>query len=104
MPYLPDVDRRDALDSGEAPQDGAELNYVISRHVDRFIESHGLSYHTLEEIDGCLGLAQHEFRRRVVKPYEDMKWMDNGEVFTFAYAELMARAQGRDPMSGARGE
>ena len=88
MPYLASDDRRATLDAGAVPQDGAELNYVIARLVDRFIGAHGLSYHTLEEIDGALGLSQHEFRRRIVADYEDLKAEHNGEVFTFAIGAL----------------
>jgi hypothetical protein len=88
MPYLREPHRRANLAAGGQPQDGAELNFVISTLVDRFIEQHGLTYHTLEEIDGALGLAQFEFRRRIVAPYEDRKLTQNGDVFSALVAGL----------------
>ena len=89
MPYLREPHRRSDLAAGGQPQDGAELNFVISTLVDRFIQQHGLSYHTLEEIDWrARGLAQHEFRRRIVGPYEDMKCSQNGDVYSALVAGL----------------
>lgn len=85
MPYLSDPARREALEPELDIQSGAELNFVIARLVDRFVHDHELSYHTLEEIDGALGLAQHEFRRRVVARYEDEKCAANGEVYTWTW-------------------
>jgi hypothetical protein len=83
MPYLPSPERRAALEPDLPVADGAELNYVIARLVDRFVHDHGISYHTLEEIDGALGLSQHEFRRCVVAPYETLKRSQNGGVYTW---------------------
>lgn len=112
MPYLRDLARRLSLtprvrrpycaknvDPDMAPPaEGAELNFLISDLVDEFIERHGLSYHTLEEIDGALGLAQHEFRRRVVGPYEDLKIEENGEVFSFTVGELKDLRRARNAL------
>lgn len=43
----------------------------------------GLSYATLAEVDGVLGLTQEEFRRRIVAPYEDKKRASNGDLAAF---------------------
>lgn len=92
MPYLSSGVRRAALEPQMRPQDGAELNYVICRLIDRYIADAGLRYPTLQAIDGALDLAKAEFQRRVVEPYEQMKLFDNGEVFIHAYPELMKLA------------
>ena len=91
MPYLADKQRRDQLESCGAPDDGAELNYIISRMVDFYVERHGLNYHVLEEIVGALESAKAEFQRRVVGPYEKLKLQENGEVFRFCAQQIAAR-------------
>jgi hypothetical protein len=82
MPYLREHHRRLELIAGDAlPQDGAELNFLICDMIDSFIARKGESYANLAEADAALGLAQHEFRRRIVARYEDEKLAENGEVF-----------------------
>lgn len=81
MPYLADKTRRLWLQSGGLPDDGAELNYLVSYLADKFVQTHGLSYHTLEEIVGALESAKAEFQRRIVGPYEEIKLRDSGEVY-----------------------
>lgn len=91
MPYLRSKKRRKELTphaQWESCADGAELNFLICTQIDLFIKTHGLSYHTLEEIDGALDLARLEFVRRIVAPYEEIKRVENGEVFHHAAKEL----------------
>jgi hypothetical protein len=82
MPYLREHHRRLALIAGDTlPQDSAELNFLICDMIDSFIARKGENYANLAEADAALGLAQHEFRRRIVATYEDKKLAENGEVF-----------------------
>ena len=85
MPYLREQQAREDLDAGNVrpPADGAELNYAICRLVDQFLVAHGVTYAHLAEVDAALSLSQHEFRRRIVAPYEDDKCQENGDVFSW---------------------
>ena len=85
MPYLREQQAREDMDAGNVrpPADGAELNYAICRLVDQFLVAHGVTYAHLAEVDAALSLSQHEFRRRIVAPYEDDKCQENGDVFSW---------------------
>jgi hypothetical protein len=94
MPYLASKKRRAELADALKPvklADGAEFNYVICHLADRFVGEHGLQYHTLEEIKGAIFGAVAEFHDRVVRPYEDIKRRENGDVFRRCEKELSAR-------------
>lgn len=81
MPYIEPVDR-DALESGEvAPRTAGELNFVLTRLVDDYVERNGLRYATLNEVVGVLECAKLELYRRLAAPYEDRKRQENGEVY-----------------------
>ena len=41
----------------------------------------GKCYATMNEIVGALECAKHEFQRRVMNNYEDLKCKENGDVF-----------------------
>jgi hypothetical protein len=58
MPYIPDLDRRAALDVGETfAQNVGELNYRITRILDSWLSKVGVSYTHLNravgEIEAC---------------------------------------------------
>ena len=94
MPYLKDWSRRAELAKDQPKlENGAEFNFVISYLADEFIERHGLSYHTLEEIIGALEAAKQEFLHRVVDPYEAMAANRNGDVYLHTAALLEAHAE-----------
>lgn len=61
------------------PTDG-DLNYVITKLCLAYVEQHGKSYHTLNDITGALECAKLEFNRRLIGPYEDSKIKENGDV------------------------
>lgn len=69
-----------------------ELNFVISKAVDTYLRNkirHGskITYCLMNEVVGALQLAQDEFKRRFVYPYEDRKIQENGDVYTFHLEE-----------------
>ena len=82
MPYITD-DRRKALNEGAPPQAAGELNYMVTRAVDRFLWQFGEepSYFTLNEAIGVLECAKLEMYRRICAPYEDIKCQQNGDVY-----------------------
>lgn len=80
MPYVKQ-DTRDLLDHGYPPQTPGELNYNVTRLVVNYVNNHGLSYATINEIVGALEGAKLEFYRRVAAPYEDTKITENGDVY-----------------------
>ena len=67
MPYItPDI--REDLDSGRnAPATPGSLNYVITKMVDDYVGTHGLSYATINDVIGVFECAKAEFYRRVNK-------------------------------------
>lgn len=84
MPYIK-KERRDELhclttDVWNIETKG-ELNYVITNLITSFLEKHGTSYSTINDIVGALDCAKSEFYRRVAVPYEDKKIEENGDVY-----------------------
>lgn len=88
MPYIPSVDRS-ALDTEpqlRRPRNAGELNYVITRTVNRYIQQQITAsgkqlYTTLNEAIGVLECAKLELYRRVATPYENEKMKQNGDVY-----------------------
>ncbi len=80
MPYIKQEDRTVATRLN--PRTPGELNYAITMLAKGYIESHGLSYQTINDIDGAMSGASKEFYRRIAAPYENLKCRENGDVFT----------------------
>jgi Domain of unknown function (DUF6899) len=81
MPYVTQADRK-RLDAGEQPRAAGELNYVITRILDEYIEAKGgIRYAHLNEVVGVLECAKLELYRRLAAPYEDEKITENGDVY-----------------------
>lgn len=80
MPYIPPLER-DRLQT-DVEKNCGELNYSITKLVDTYIKTKGLSYQTINDIMGALEGAKLEFYRRVALPYEDSKITINGDVYT----------------------
>lgn len=57
------------------------LNYLITRLCNRYLEENKLSYQTINDVVGALEGAKLEFYRRVAAPYEDKKIIENGDVY-----------------------
>lgn len=77
MPYIPKKDRDDCFPARSA----GELNFCFTNDITTYVEKHGLSYQTINDIIGALEGAKLEFYRRVVVPYEDKKCQENSDVY-----------------------
>jgi hypothetical protein len=92
MPYIR-RDRKLAI-VGESTTDynnnimsAGELNYLITEYLVSYLDTHGLSYQTCNDIVGALDNCKDEFRRRVQHPYEDQAISRNGDVYPKKYTE-----------------
>lgn len=81
MPYIKEQRRVDLIKSGHDMATAGELNFIITRILNRYVEQRGTSYQTFNDIVGALEGAKLEFYRRVVVPYEDAKKLENGDVY-----------------------
>jgi hypothetical protein len=80
MPYIAKV-RAEQLHRRGFATTGAELNYIITYHVARFLRErratgNEVSYAELAEVLAALEGAKGEFERRVMHRYEDGKVVD----------------------------
>ena len=80
MPYIKQEDR-DKLASGIDAKLPGELNYLITMEIKKYLDTHGLSYATINDIVGALESAKLEFYTRIVEPYERTKISENGDVY-----------------------
>ena len=80
MPYI-HPERKKLIDGGTDKMSSGDLNYLITKLIIRYMEAKGESYKTFNDIVGALDNAKDEFRRRVLHPYEDMKLLENGDVY-----------------------
>ena len=63
------------------PADAGELNYMLSRICDIYIQVKGKNYQNLNEVIGVLECVKQEYYRRIAAPYEDKKIIENGDVY-----------------------
>lgn len=80
MPYIGQVRRRE-LAGGRPPETPGELNYLLTRMADEYLQRKGVSYATVNAVVGVFECAKLELYRRIAVPYESRKWGDNGDVF-----------------------
>jgi hypothetical protein len=82
MPYI-DKERRTmaSLPLTDAALTPGELNYQFTEVIKLYVQTHGLSYKTANDILGALEGAKLEFYRRVVVPYEEKKCRQNSDVY-----------------------
>ena len=83
MPYI-ERDRRSALEPSGKPETAGELNYAVTRLVDRYLSEKGLRYQHVNEAIGVLECAKLELYRRIAAPYEDKKIREEGDVYQTA--------------------
>lgn len=82
MPYLPEHRRRVFEDNPfMMPKTPGELNYLITRICLRYLRHGQLSYERLNAVIGALESAKLEMYARQVRPYEDKKIGENGDVY-----------------------
>ncbi len=80
MPYIKTA-KREELNGGYDMETPGELNYMLTMGLQSYINTHGLSYQTINDIIGALEGAKMEFYRRVAAPYEDKKIIENGDCY-----------------------
>lgn len=80
MPYII-PERRPQLTPYLAPQSAGELNFIITKLCLDYIEEQGRNYSTINEVVGVLECAKLEFYRRAAAVYEDVKRIQNGDVY-----------------------
>ncbi len=83
MPYIPGVERRSKLrpESDAHPEDAGDLNFQISCLLNDYMVYHGMNYIRMDDCVGACTNAVHEFQRRVMDPYENLKITINGDVY-----------------------
>lgn len=82
MPYIKEARREDI--SGikqDLPANAGELNYLLTNMIVDYLISEGLTYQTCNDIVGALDNCKDEFKRRIQDPYEDIKILENGDVY-----------------------
>jgi len=80
MPYITEYDRA-RLDPRCEPENVGELNYVITKLVDKFL-GENFRYSDINDAIGVLECAKLELYRRLAAPYEDHKKEENGDVYS----------------------
>lgn len=87
MPYLT-KDRRAELHTELAfahrawyPENAGDLNYIVSRFIDQYLATTGMSYAGINEMIGALECCKLELYRKIAAPYEDEKERVNGTAY-----------------------
>lgn len=83
MPYIQKAPRKDFdkwIYDRPFIRSTGDLNYIITRLTLQFLLQEGLKYANLDRIIGTLDLIKTEIKDRVVRPYENKKIKENGDV------------------------
>lgn len=80
MPYIT-KDDRDLIESIEDLRNPGQLNFYFTEAIAQYIRNRSLSYQAINDVIGALEGAKLEFYARVVRPYEDRKIKENGDVY-----------------------
>ena len=80
MPYIPDVAKERVMKYGAT--NAGELNYQLTQTVLDYLSRKRINYQTLNEVMGVLESCKEEFYARKVRPYEDNKIAENGDVYS----------------------
>ena len=81
MPYINKNSRERLEEAWSTPQDCGELNYSFTKLINAYIGIKGEKNQTYNDIIGALEGAKMELYRRKVANYENMKRIDNGDVY-----------------------
>ncbi|MFW6242766.1 MAG: DUF6899 family protein [bacterium] len=84
MPYLK-KEKRNKFDHAllilnEEIENGADINYCITKLCILFIKKFGKNYKNLSECISSMECAKNEFYRKQIAPYENLKERENGEI------------------------
>jgi len=86
MPYISSGRERLQRDPWSA-SNPAELSYVITKLLTRYIDDMTLCFATINECIGVLECAKLELYRRIAAPYENKKMGQNGDVYPYTIIE-----------------
>lgn len=78
-PTAQDANGQPALASAD---NEGELNFQITKLVDRFVKELGGNYSAINAAIGVLECAKLEAYRRIAAPYESTKLAQNGDVYS----------------------
>jgi hypothetical protein len=79
MPYIRATDKARATTDPTTP---GELNFALTKLVQRFLANHGpTNYTAINAAVGALECCKLELYRRLAVPYEDAKITENGDVY-----------------------
>ena len=92
MPYISQTNRAEITpelqnlinwfcEADSIPENVGELNFAISTLLNAMIEKHGISYSNINALIGSLDCIKLELYRRIAVPYEDLKIIQNGDVY-----------------------
>ena len=81
MPYIEFSRRKEFANWNSTAETPGELNYKLTEECIKYFEDHGKSYKTINDIVGALECCKQEFYRRLAAPYEDIKIIQNGDVY-----------------------
>lgn len=83
MPYIDKKRRNDLsdLENCAEPKHCGELNYFLTQICLDYLHSTEKKYKDYNEIIGVLECCKLEFYRRTVSRYEDLKILENGDVY-----------------------
>lgn len=75
----------------------AELDFQITTLVNEYLEHNGVTFQTIAEVTGALECTKDEFLRRIARPYEERKRIeqvtaDHPDVYS---REVLAQVDGR---------
>ena len=87
MPYV-ERSKRPPLDEALEPalkkialgREKGEINYMITRIVLAWLRARGQSYNAISDVKAVLDDVRSEFHDRYMRPYEDRKRAENGDV------------------------
>lgn len=82
MPYIDKDGRVGVAQSG--PTTVGELTYAFQQEISEYLAEQGLFYQSIAECLGALEGAKLDFIERVVKPYEERKRIENGDVWQYS--------------------
>lgn len=99
MPYIPQEQREDVmrrLAAGHGLQEPGELSYAVAEAIEAFMGTGDFRFERMAAALGAVDAAVDQFNEQVVRPYEQRKRMEQGNVFNGSRRRLTAS----EPTSG----
>lgn len=88
MPYIKSEEQRMELENSIEHlictiKDEGDLNFTITTLISKYVKEKGKNYATLNTVLGVLSAVTMEFYHRTVRPYEEIKIEENGDIRCF---------------------